>query len=126
MRISRELADDMLTDAIETVSCVTEGWGRVWQYQWRDWPNRTGDDALVFIRESAGDSDPVQDDTRPKEWTMVTRASFTRALETAMSRYPHLFTSPEWDGLGLVDLDYDATSADVVLQLAVLGEVVYG
>jgi hypothetical protein len=120
--LSDATLDDLLSDGVE-YSCA-QYWGRVLQYQWRDWPNRADDDTLCFIREDNG-GDPDEADTAPNAWTLITRAALRRALKRAAAEYPDLYKF-YLDGSGGYDLDYDVVGADVVLQFYVLGRVVYG
>lgn len=135
--IDKELLLDILTTAIDW-SCHSSYWGQVHIFKWYWWyeldengePNfpmkinhkRVHDDtSLIQIRDD--EDGKAEDKNRP--WTDITLNKLADATLWALDEYNHLFTWTNQYGK-IVDIDYDAIGADVILQKIVLGEVVYG
>jgi hypothetical protein len=134
--VDRKLLLNILSDGIDW-SCAEGYWGQVHKYKWYWWyvvdengepdtdkinPDLTGDTSLIQIRDDAdGEAD---EEDRP--WTDITLNNLEEAFGWAFRNYNHLFGSIQVDKGTIIDCDYDALSADVILQRIVLGEVVYG
>lgn len=118
-----------LHDAIEGGSCsLGMGWAQLESYRWSQWyepdkeldtpnANLTKDTVLVRVRE-------VDDDGYGK-WVDLTLGKMEEAIRWTLTNYSHLGGFSINQNV-VDDWDYDAISADVALQKAVLGEVIYG
>jgi hypothetical protein len=134
----------ILSTAVESGSCaVGMGWAQVEAFRWQWWyeqpdgsdgwydekinPTLTVDTPLMAFRDveamAAEGLDSQEDDTVP--FIPVTLASLEDATHWALLHYNHLF-SFHCNGTTIDEIDYDAIGADVILQKAVLGEVIYG
>ncbi len=132
-------------DAADIVHCAVEGgtnyWAEVKDYNWKDWyekdeeRSREGyvaerikrdlpdDYVFVNIRE---DSDQVDPERFSATWMPLTRKVLEKGVIGLIERYPHLIHGVSNRGEGDVEFDFDATSCDVIVQLALFEEVVYG
>ena len=61
----------------------------------------------------------LHDHVRPTKGKLLNLRAVTRGVQIMAQKYPHHFKA-------FVDEDDDATTADVFLQCAVLGDVIYG
>lgn len=72
---------------------------------------------LGFVEDCGEGDKPV--------WQTLTREGLIRGFTEWLTKYPHL-ARPEPQDDGTMAYDIDAESADIILQLALLGEVRYG
>lgn len=133
-KVDRKLLLDILSTAIDE-SCRSGYWGQIQRYKWYWW----------YVQDDAGEPDtdrisPFVDDQtvlcrirddedeagRYRRWSDVTLEKLEQATLWAIDKYAHLFSSAEISRGEVIDLDYDATGADVILQKVVLGSVFYG
>ena len=131
-------------DAADIVHCAVEGgtnyWAEVREYNWQDWyekdplrstPQWNGErikdlpDDYVFvqIREDADQVDPAR---ISREWMSLTRHNLEKGVIALIENCPHLIHGVDNRGNGDVEMDFDATSCDVIVQYALFGEVIYG
>lgn len=129
-------------DAVDIVIGAIEGgtgyWAECKDYRWRDWyvdPDAgygsedhdvlreiSRFEVLVRIKEDADQVDPQRE---PNDWFEITIANLETGVAQALGRFPHLFNA--MGGVGAdVEFDLDATACDVIFQMTVFGEVVYG
>jgi hypothetical protein len=124
---------DILIDAVE--GGMTSQWAQAETYRWTRWyedpeeapssPPRDDLDGEVLMRFR--DMEGWDGEEPEPEFVDVTLDTLRAAANRAIVEYKHLFGSgPDRDGFTVVDLDYDAVGSDVILQFAVLGEVIYG
>ncbi|NCA16785.1 MAG: hypothetical protein EBS90_07040 [Betaproteobacteria bacterium] len=125
-------------DVVDIVHNAIEGginyWGECKGYKWTEWyepdPNRSTDSVqfervkelpedyvYVYVREDEDQGDPTRD---PNTWVPIRKADVARGLALALAKHPHLYTARD------SELDTDATGAEVVIQYAIFGELVYG
>ena len=130
-------------DAADVVITAVEGgtnyWAEVQEYNWSTWyekdearSNETysfervkdlpEDFVFVQIRE---DADRVDPERFSNTWIPLTREVIEKGVRLCFERYPQLITVDEGSD-GQVDFDVDASGADVIVQLAIFGEVIYG
>jgi hypothetical protein len=131
IRLTNEDAADIVHGAVEG---GTNYWAEVKDYKWSTWykdPESTlssiredlpEDFVFVNIRE---DAEQLDLDEEPK-WVGLTKENLERGVIGLIEKYPHLIHGVSNRGEGDVEFDFDATSCDVIVQLAVFGEVVYG
>ena len=135
----RILAVELETkDVVDIVHNAIEGgnnyWGECKGYKWTEWyepdPERSqgevkfervkalpDDYVYVYVREDAEQGDPTRD---PNTWVPIRKEDVARGLALALAKHPHLYTARD------SELDTDATGAEVVIQYAIFGELVYG
>lgn len=124
-------------DATSLVISAIEGgtgyWAECKGYKWRNWyvdaDAKYGeenydklreiprDEVLVWIREDEENGETYRDSNK---WFGITIENLEKALCTALATHGHLY---QFRGQ---EIDTDATGADVVFQLAIFGEVVFG
>jgi len=129
-------------DATDIVIGAIEGgtgyWAECKDYRWKNWYiapdakygeenyNKLRDiprfEVLVRIKE---DKDQVDPQREPNDWFEITIANLEVGTALALERYPHLFNGIGGSE-GDVEFDLDATGCDVIFQMTVFGEVVYG
>lgn len=125
-------AKDATSIVISAIEGGTNYWAECKGYKWKSWyvdadapyghenydklRDIPRDEVLVYIREDADQVEPEAG----REWFGITIENLEKALSIALMTHTHLFSFR--DG----EIDTDATGADVVFQLAMLGEVVYG
>lgn len=128
----------VIHDAVEGGSAaVGLGWCQLESYKWSHWykdgpdelplsndPNVTPDQVLLRIREVDDDWDE-EDEASDEGWVDLTFAKMEAAIQWTLTNYPHLGGFEVHKNV-VTDWDYDAIGADVALQKAVLGEVIYG
>ena len=134
----RVIALDLTSqDVIDIMTTAAEGgigyWSQIDVYKWSAWyedgwkvkgsnlmpvmpKNLEPDYELLRLRLDPG----MVEKGEPNPWIKVTPRMLTHAAEKALIEYPHMVTL-ENDAL-----EYDADGADVIVQIATLGEVVYG
>lgn len=138
--IDKKLLLELLSTAVE-YSCTNLGWGQVETYRWYWWyipddqgnptdevnPDLLPDSVLVRVRDASEDSEMNED-----YFVDITLEKLEQATAWALLNYGHLYSSYGFahnlttKENQLVDLDYDAIGADVILQKIVFGEVLYG
>lgn len=125
-------AKDATSIVISAIEGGTNYWAECKGYKWKSWyvdadapyghenyeklRDIPRDEVLVSIREDADQVEPEAG----RAWFGITIENLEKALCTALMTHTHLFSFR--DG----EIDTDATGADVVFQLAMFGEVVYG
>jgi len=125
-------AKDATSIVISAIEGGTNYWAECKGYKWSSWyvdvDAKYGeenyeklreiprDEVLVYIREDADLVDPE----RGNKWFGITIENLEKAVCTALTTHTHLYEFR--DG----EIDTDATGADVIFQLAIFGEVVYG
>jgi len=137
IRITDEDAADIVHGAVEG---GTNYWAEVKDYNWKDWYEKDEERSregyvaerikrdlpkgfvFVSIREDAEQLDLEEE---PK-WVGLRKDDIERGVIGLIERYPHLIHGVSSRGDGDVEFDFDATSCDVIVQLALFGEVVYG
>jgi len=120
---------NLLIDGIEGYTCRRgQGWGQVEEYHWGAWyinegakevpnPALTEETVLCKIRDV---------ETKGSPFVSITLKKLQEAVNWVITYYPKAIESWEVKGGMVVDLDYDADSADLVLQRIILGNVIYG
>ena len=124
-------------DVIDIMTTAAEGgigyWSQIDVYKWSAWyedgwkvkgsnllpvmpKNLEPDYELLKLRLDPG----MMEKGEANPWIKVTPRMLTHAAEKALIEYPHMVR------LENDTLDYDASGADVIVQIATLGEVVYG
>lgn len=114
----------ILTDALEGGMA---DWAQVETYDWPRWyeddtmndikPEVEGDYVLLKVRDHFNDEKPGFVD--------VTVDLMERSTQWALIHQNQWLPYSVKDGV-VTEIDYDAVGADIILQRAVLGEVVYG
>lgn len=94
----------------DVIVCVVEGGSPYWA-KFRAYDP---DEGLVDVRSR------LDDDLPPEGWRRVGPDDIARGMSVAGAKYPHQLAA--W----LRDRNGDAETADVFLQCAVFGELVYG
>lgn len=128
----KSLLLDVIHNAIE-YSC-RGFWCQIDTFRWYWWyesdgpadPNmeKVAVDWTTPLMGFRDDEDGKADfDRRP--FVYVSLADIRDATMWALENYNHLFTFYVNGGI-ITEIDYDAVGADVILQKAVLGEVIYG
>lgn len=135
--VDRKLLLDMLSDGMDYV--CRGYWGQIEAYKWYWWyafddngepdidkinPDLTDESILIRLRD---DEDGLaNDENRP--WTDITFHNLEQAFGWTLKHYPHTIAPYEVDNKNdtIVECNYDAITADIMLQYIVLGEVVYG
>lgn len=133
-KIDKELLLDILTDGYESGS--GRFWAEVDHWKWRRWyvdayaspmvikPELTEDSVLVRMRAGLHAEGP---EDAWKEWHDITLRNLEEATQWALVHYNHTFQGFHTNEKNIIDdIQYDAISADIVLQKIVLGDVVYG
>jgi len=133
-------------DAADIVHCAVEGgtnyWAEVKDYNWRDWyeseknplaeTDRWAGDKLrdlpddyvfVWIRE---DDEQVEPERFSNTWIALDKKTLEKGVIALIENMPHLIHGVDHRGEGDVEMDFDATSCDVIVQYAIFGEVIYG
>ncbi len=132
-------------DAADIVHCAVEGgtnyWAEVKGYNWKDWYEKNPiqksehyvserikldlpeDYVFVWIRE---DDEQVEPEREKNLWFPLDRKALEKGVIYLIENLPHLIHGVSNRGDGDVEMDFDATSCDVIVQYAVFGEVVYG
>ena len=124
-------------DLADIVHCAIEGginyWGECKGYKWSEWyedvdaevdtvnwnklKDLPEDFVYVYVKEDEDQGEPTRD---PNTWVPIRRADLERGFALAFANHPHLYHAR--DG----EVDMDATGGEVIIQYAVLGELVYG
>jgi hypothetical protein len=118
-------------DVVDIVHNAIEGginyWGECKGYKWSEWyvgdslselrTDLPDDYVYVYVREDEDQGDPTRD---PNTWVPIRKEDVARGLALALAKHPHLYTARD------NELDTDATGAEVVIQYAIFGELVYG
>lgn len=131
-------------DAADIVHGAIEGgtgyWAECRNYNWQDWYEKDEERSTerytrekikdlpydyVFV-EIMEDEDAIGEDVPDKKWFQLTRGVLERGVIGLIENYPHLIHGVSNRGNGDIECDFDATSCDVIVQLAVFGKVVYG
>lgn len=124
-------------DATSIVISAIEGgtgyWGECKGYKWTTWYTNGGaslddkflrdiprDEVLVWMREDEENPEFGEPQNDGNPWVGITIENLEKALCIALTKYNHLFS---FRGN---EIDTDATGADVVFQIAVFGEVIFG
>jgi len=132
-------------DAADIVHCAVEGgtnyWAEVKGYNWKDWyeknpiqksehyvserikPDLPEDYVFVWIRE---DDEQVEPEREKNLWFPLDKRALERGVIYLIENLPHLIHGVSNRGNGDVEMDFDGTSCDVIVQYALFGEVVYG
>jgi hypothetical protein len=132
-------------DAADIVHTAVEGgtnyWAEVKNYNWKDWyePDPTKlndtykserikeslaeDHIFVQIRE---DDEQVEPERAINTWIPVTRIMLEKGVKMLLENMPHLIGHVERDDEGGVEMDFDGTACDVIMQYAIFEEVIYG
>ncbi len=123
-------AKDATSIVISAIEGGTGYWAECKGYKWRNWYTDGGesmddkflrdiprDEVLVWIREDEDNGETYRDSN---EWFGITIENLEKALCTALATHGRLY---QFRGQ---EIDTDATGADVVFQLAIFGEVVFG
>jgi hypothetical protein len=139
LSVDRKLLLDMLSTGIDE-SCRSGYWGQIEQYKWYWWyvcdkdgepdtdkinPDLTGDTVLCRIRD---DEDECADE-EDRPWTDITLNKLEWAVGRTITNYAHTilpFDVGGDDERTIIECNYDAITADIMIQYIVLGEVVYG
>jgi hypothetical protein len=113
------MSNDLTPAETERFSAIMGACGTMWSW-WRGEEYHGGDwdrpsDVTLTIEDPAGDGNEVI-------VKRLTARQIVRALGTAVRTIPSMRHIDPYDE----DLDLDAGDADCVLQIAVLGDVVYG
>ncbi len=131
--IKKEISFEMIENIIVT---AIEGGSNYWYFLDLDkatnMPSREQNEEIVplSIRIAQGVfNDPEfrlpvfdiesQDEEEMEELGVLSRESMANGIKLAMSQYPQIWTNIESE-------DFDAGDADVLFQLAVMGDVVFG
>ena len=124
-------------DATSLVVSAIEGginyWGECKGYKWTNWYTDGGesmkdeflrdiprDEVLVWIREDEENPEFEEPQNEGNPWLGITIENLEKALCVALTKYSHLY---HFRGN---EIDTDATGAEVVFQIALFGEVVFG
>ena len=124
-------------DATSLVISAIEGginyWGECKGYKWTKWYTDGGesmddkflrdiprDEVLVWIREDEDNAEFEEPQNEGNPWLGITIENLEKALCVALTKYGHLFSFRGQE------IDTDATGAEVVFQIALFGEVVFG
>lgn len=132
-------------DAADIVHCAVEGgtnyWAEVKDYKWKDWYEKnpvqnsehyvseriktslSDDYVFVWIRE---DSEQVKPERFSNLWIPLDRKTLEKGVIALIENVPHLIHGVSHRGEGDVEMDFDATSCDVIVQYAIFGKVIYG
>ena len=108
------------------------GWAQLESYKWSEWyeggeemdtprSDMTRDTVLLRL----GDHEYEDEDVPEEKMVDLTLGMMEDAIRWTLTNYSHLGGFTAKDNV-VVDWDYDAIGADVALQQAVLGEVIYG
>ena len=104
-------------------------WAEVQNYNWNDWydGDRIKDlpDNYVFV-EIREDAEQVEPERFSNTWMQLTRHNLEKGVIALIQNMPHLIHGVDSRGNGHVEMDFDATSCDVIVQYALFGEVIYG
>jgi len=126
--VERGLLLNILIDAIEW--SARDFWAQIDHYPDFDAiekrledPAKGVDDDEVLVRVCDDEDGMARAEERPM--VDVTLATLEAATRWALTNYSHLLPFHITDNV-VDDIDYDAIGADVILQKAVLDEVVYG
>lgn len=135
--ITNEDAADIVHGAIEG---GTNYWAECRNYNWQDWyekdplrstPRYDGErikdlpDDYVFV-EIREDEEALGEEVANAKWFQITKKDLERGVIALIENCPHLIHGVSNRGAGDIEMDFDATSCDVIFQYAVFGEVVYG
>lgn len=124
-------------DATSLVITAIEGginyWGECKGYKWTNWYTDGGkslddkflrdiprDEVLVWIREDEDNAEFEEPQNEGNPWLGITIENLEKALCVALNKYDHLY---HFRGN---EIDTDATGAEVVFQIALFGDVVFG
>lgn len=126
--VERGLLFSILIDGIEWAA--RGNWAQIDKYPaWEDIEKRLADplkgvpDDEVLVRICDDEDGMARAEERPM--VEVTFATLEAATQWAVIHYNHILQFTVRNGL-VEDIDYDAVGADVILQKATLGEVIYG
>jgi hypothetical protein len=78
---------------------------------------------FVWIRE---DDEQVEPEREKNLWFPLDKRALERGVIYLIENLPHLIHGVSNRGNGNVEMDFDGTSCDVIVQYALFGEVVYG
>jgi hypothetical protein len=131
-------------DAADIVHTAVEGgttyWAEVKSYNWKDWyepdPERSSDtyqaerikdlpEGYVFV-QIREDKYLVEPERAINTWIPVTRLMLEKGVRMLLENLPHLVGQVEKDDEGGVEMDFDGTACDVIMQYAIFEEVIYG
>jgi hypothetical protein len=134
--VDRKLLLDLASDGMDYV--CRGYWAQIEQYKWYFWyvcddngepdtyqisPDLTDDTVLFRLRDD-GDGE-AEDEDRP--FVDITINKLREAFFWTLINYGHTVLPFEVsEGNTIVECNYDAITADVMLQYIVFGEVVYG
>jgi hypothetical protein len=125
---------DILSDGIDW--SARGFWAQVEKFSWYWWyvrddkgepdmnkvsPDLTPDTVLMKVR----DDEDGEANEEHRVFTPITLNDLAQSTDWALEEYSHLFGYSVSKGK-IVDIDYDAIGADVIIQKIVLGEVIYG
>ncbi len=130
-------AKDATSIVISAIEGGTGYWAECKGYKWRNWYTDGGaslddkflrdiprDEVLVWIREDEENPEFEEPQNEGNPWLGITIENLEKALCIALNKYDgsgnNLFNFR--DG----QIDTDATGADVIFQIAIFGEVVFG
>ena len=123
----RGLLLNLLIDGIEGYTCRRgQGWGQVEEYHWSDWYINEGSDEVpnpALTEETV--LCKIRDVETGGRFVPITLKKLQDALNWVITYYPKAVEGWEVNGGLVTDLEYDADSADLVLQRIILGEVIY-
>jgi hypothetical protein len=131
--VPTDLALDVLTTGMDYAARAY--WAQIETYQWYWWyvPDAKGEptdvvsptlmDASVLISMRDDEDGMAEAEERP--FVGITLYDLKAAIQWAITNYNHLFSFTVSKGV-ITEMDYDSTGADVVVQKAVLDEVIYG
>lgn len=141
VNVDRKLLLDILSDGMDYV--CRGYWGQIEEYKWYWWyicdengeptleinPKLTDDTVLIRLRDDEDGN--AENENRP--WIDITLGKLEEAFGWALLNYSHTLTPYEIVNdetmrflPTITECNYDAVSADVILQRIVFGEVVYG
>lgn len=122
--IDPDLLLGIVTDALEG---GMSDWAQVWTYDWTRWYENgrdfgapkeevKGDYVLLRIRDTGAEEE---------KWVDLTYDLMEQSIQWALIHYNRWLPFQAADGV-IAEIDYDAVGADICLQRAVIGEVIYG
>ena len=132
--VDRNLLLDILSDGMDYV--CRGYWGQIEEYKWEWWytqykvgdptgtinPYITDDTVLCRIRDD--EDGMAEEENRP--FVNITLGKLEEAFGWALVNYAHTMNPYDIKDNVITDCDYDAITADVILQRIVFGEVLYG
>ena len=131
--VDRQLVLDVVHTAVEGYSAQRGvGWAQLRDYRWSQWyeggmdmdkprADMTRDTVLLSLGDHEDEYDIVPED----KMVDLTVGMMEDAIRWTLTNYPHLGGFHANNNV-VIEWDYDVIGADVALQKAVLGEVIYG